>query len=83
MVPHGADQAGKAGAARSAPRGARAGRCATMVAVSETPPSPLAAAVDLARAAAEETAGDPGVIGEHLARHSRTQRGRPRPAARR
>jgi hypothetical protein len=35
--------------------------------VSDTPPSPLAAAVDLARAAAEETAGDPGVVGEHLA----------------
>ncbi len=32
----------------------------------ETPSSPLAAAVDLARAAAEETAGDPGVVGEHL-----------------
>ena len=36
-------------------------------AVSETPPSPLAAAVDLARAAAEETAGDAAVVGEHLA----------------
>ncbi|SEP09807.1 Protein of unknown function [Trujillonella endophytica] len=35
-------------------------------AVPDTPSSPLAAAVDLARAAAEETAGDPGVIGEHL-----------------
>ncbi|MGY1747432.1 DUF3027 domain-containing protein [Blastococcus sp. SYSU D00695] len=35
--------------------------------VPDTPPSPLAAAVDLARAAAEETAGDPGVVGEHLA----------------
>lgn len=36
-------------------------------AVPETPSSPLAAAVDLARAAAEETAGDPAVVGEHLA----------------
>ncbi|RBY80709.1 DUF3027 domain-containing protein [Blastococcus sp. TF02A-26] len=35
--------------------------------VSETPPSSLAAAVDLARAAAVETAGDPAVVGEHLA----------------
>jgi hypothetical protein len=36
-------------------------------AVSETPPPSLAAAVDLARAAAEETAGDPAVVGDHLA----------------
>ena len=35
--------------------------------VSETPPSSLAAAVDLARAAAVETAGDAAVVGEHLA----------------
>ena len=35
-------------------------------AVPDTPPSALAAAVDLARAAAEETAGDPAVVGEHL-----------------
>jgi hypothetical protein len=35
-------------------------------AVPDTSPSSLAAAVDLARAAAEEAAGDPGVVGEHL-----------------
>ena len=35
--------------------------------VSETPPPSLAAAVDLARAAAVETAGDAAAVGEHLA----------------
>jgi hypothetical protein len=35
-------------------------------AVPETPPSPLADAVDVARAAAVETAGDASVVGEHL-----------------